>query len=181
MTSQVTREGALEVTLYSRSKRVVRLVSCPFCGHSFDDHEPRWKHFLEEHDPDDVPGLSGGPETAADGGQVFVRASRLYDPSDQSLTAFGSEWLDRAQDPSESNESGLIPDGGKDDLEPIYGSSQGLLRSASRELERAAATDGSERRFHIRQALQLLEGVRERDEVEQELRNLEAAVQEGSP
>ena len=31
-----------------------RLVYCPLCGHQFDRYEPRWKHFLDDHDPDDI-------------------------------------------------------------------------------------------------------------------------------
>jgi|GEM_PF-5047245 len=31
------------------------LVECPLCGHQFDDYEPRWKHFLDEHDASDIP------------------------------------------------------------------------------------------------------------------------------
>lgn len=47
----------LEVAIYARSKRVNRLVACPFCGHEFAHNEPRWKHFLDDHDPEDA-GLS---------------------------------------------------------------------------------------------------------------------------
>lgn len=32
----------------------VRLVTCPICGYEFDDYDPRWHHFLEEHDPEDA-------------------------------------------------------------------------------------------------------------------------------
>ena len=50
----VTRRGHLEVTSYTKGRELVTLVSCPLCGHEFDDHEPRWQHFLEEHEPEDA-------------------------------------------------------------------------------------------------------------------------------
>lgn len=53
----VKRRGSLEITRYDRSKDRLRLVDCPFCDHTFDEKEPRWLHFLEEHDPEDA-GLS---------------------------------------------------------------------------------------------------------------------------
>lgn len=43
----------------------VTLVECPFCGHPFEANEPRWRHFLEEHDADDVP----GPRVDVDAGE----------------------------------------------------------------------------------------------------------------
>lgn len=57
MSAEVTIQGALEVRTYGRSQKAIRLISCPFCGNEFDSHEPRWKHFLNEHGPEDA-GLS---------------------------------------------------------------------------------------------------------------------------
>lgn len=37
-----------------------RLEGCGLCGYEFGRNEPRWKHFLEEHGPDDVPSPAGG-------------------------------------------------------------------------------------------------------------------------
>jgi len=45
---------SIQTTRYSRGRRVHRLVTCPFCGHKFADWEPRWKHFLDEHGPEDA-------------------------------------------------------------------------------------------------------------------------------
>lgn len=53
----VTMRGVLEIKEYGRSKRVCKLVACPFCGYEFGYKEPRWKHFLDEHEPEDT-GLS---------------------------------------------------------------------------------------------------------------------------
>lgn len=35
----------------------LQLVDCPLCGHSFDKREHRFRHFLQEHRPEDA-GLS---------------------------------------------------------------------------------------------------------------------------
>lgn len=51
---------AIKLHTYPNGAGWVQLVACPFCGHQFVEHEPRWKHFLDEHDPSDVPALSGG-------------------------------------------------------------------------------------------------------------------------
>jgi uncharacterized CHY-type Zn-finger protein len=51
---------ALSRTPRSRSREYVTLSACPFCGYQFRVREPRHEHFYEEHDPDDVPALSGG-------------------------------------------------------------------------------------------------------------------------
>ena len=49
---------ALEFNRYAGKGAVRnRLTACPLCGHNFERHEPRWKHFLNEHDPEDA-GLS---------------------------------------------------------------------------------------------------------------------------
>ena len=48
----------------------VRLVSCPLCGKDFEDHEPRWLHFLDEHGPEDA-GLSPLGEITANDGPLF--------------------------------------------------------------------------------------------------------------
>lgn len=53
----VTMRGVLEIKEYGRSKRVCKLVACPFCTHEFEENEARWKHFLDEHGPEDA-GLS---------------------------------------------------------------------------------------------------------------------------
>jgi len=55
----VDRQGVLEITTYGRSQRFVKLVECPFCGHQFDDSEPRWKHYLDEHGTEVIPGNGG--------------------------------------------------------------------------------------------------------------------------
>lgn len=50
--------GVLELITYEGRGCVrTRLTGCPLCGQAFDDHEPRWKHFLDEHEPEDA-GLS---------------------------------------------------------------------------------------------------------------------------
>lgn len=36
---------------------MTRFVDCPLCGYEFGHQEPRWKHFLDDHTPDDA-GLS---------------------------------------------------------------------------------------------------------------------------
>lgn len=41
----------------------ITMVECP-CGHEFDEGEVRSKHFLEEHTPDDIPGLSNRGDRA---------------------------------------------------------------------------------------------------------------------
>ena len=56
----VSREGHLRVTTYTRSRESVTLVSCPLCGHEFDDHERRWKHYFDEHGPEVIPETNGG-------------------------------------------------------------------------------------------------------------------------
>lgn len=72
MSPDVEVRGSIEVKVYGRSKRVVRLVACPFCGHTFADNEHRWKHFLENHDPEDAgltPLNEPTPELVTDGGR----------------------------------------------------------------------------------------------------------------
>ncbi|WP_227260952.1 hypothetical protein [Salarchaeum japonicum] len=54
---------SIQTTRYSRGRRVHTLVSCPFCGHDFQPNEPRWKHLLDEHDPEDA-GLTPAGEIA---------------------------------------------------------------------------------------------------------------------
>lgn len=56
---------SIETRVYSRGRRTHRITGCPFCGHEFEDWEPRWKHFLDEHDPEDA-GLSPAGEVAPD-------------------------------------------------------------------------------------------------------------------
>jgi len=59
----------LERTAYAGQGLVrVTLTACPAqnCTHEFSSHEPRWKHFLDDHTPEDF-GLS--PQLVADGGQ----------------------------------------------------------------------------------------------------------------
>ena len=45
----------------------VSLTACPLgdCGHEFEKYEPRWRHYLDDHTPEDC-GLS--PRLTADGG-----------------------------------------------------------------------------------------------------------------
>ncbi len=47
---------SLTTDTYARGRRVHTLTACP-CGYVFDSHENRWKHFLEDHNPEDF-GLS---------------------------------------------------------------------------------------------------------------------------
>jgi len=47
---------SLSTDIYARGRRVHTLTACP-CGYVFDANENRWKHFLEEHSPEDF-GLS---------------------------------------------------------------------------------------------------------------------------
>lgn len=58
---------ALEVYSYEKGVARNRLTACPLCNHQFVAHEPRWKHFLDEHDVDDVPALSGTDRTGGEG------------------------------------------------------------------------------------------------------------------
>lgn len=50
----------LEVYEYDKGVAQNRLTACPLCGHQFGFGEARWEHFLDEHDPSDVPALAGG-------------------------------------------------------------------------------------------------------------------------
>ena len=59
----------LERTAYAGQAVVqVTLVDCPArdCDHRFKHYEQRWRHFLEEHGPEDF-GLE--PLAATDGGE----------------------------------------------------------------------------------------------------------------
>jgi hypothetical protein len=47
---------SLTTDVYARGRRVHTLTVCP-CGYSFDLNENRWKHYLEDHNPEDF-GLS---------------------------------------------------------------------------------------------------------------------------
>lgn len=79
MRADVTRRGSIEIKTYARSKRVIRLVACPFCEHTFEHKEPRWRHFLEDHEPEDA-GLSPieepTPELVTDGGELLADSAR---------------------------------------------------------------------------------------------------------
>ena len=75
MALDVERSGALEISSYERSVKVYRLVGCPFCDHEFEDSEPRWKHFLEEHDPEDAGLNPLGEESDSD--------SPLFEPIEE--------------------------------------------------------------------------------------------------
>ncbi|NIB99407.1 hypothetical protein [Halobacterium sp. R2-5] len=44
---------SLRVRTYERSERFVTLTHCPACEYPFDTDERRWKHFLQDHDPED--------------------------------------------------------------------------------------------------------------------------------
>jgi ribosomal protein S27AE len=53
----------LEAYRYDQKGTVAtKLTECPACGHAFGEHEARWKHFLDEHGPEDL-GLSAPGET----------------------------------------------------------------------------------------------------------------------
>ncbi len=58
---------SLSTDVYARGRRVHTLTACP-CGYVFDPNENRWKHFLEDHRPEDF-GLSplGERDESADG------------------------------------------------------------------------------------------------------------------
>lgn len=75
MSAEVSVRGSIEVRTYGRSKQVIRLVSCPFCGYAFGHNEHRWKHFFDDHGPEDA-GLSPlnepTPELVTDGGTSFT-------------------------------------------------------------------------------------------------------------
>lgn len=59
------RRGNLEIRYYDRSKIVYNLVGCPLCeDYEFSENEHRWKHFLQEHAPEDA-GLAPIGERAA--------------------------------------------------------------------------------------------------------------------
>jgi|GEM_PF-2328400 len=51
---KVERRGNLEIRHYDRSKIWYNLVACPLCEHEFEENEARWKHFLQEHEPEDA-------------------------------------------------------------------------------------------------------------------------------
>lgn len=53
--SRVVIEGHLKVYIVGNYRKAVTLMTCPVpgCEHEFAKHEPRWKHFLDEHDADD--------------------------------------------------------------------------------------------------------------------------------
>lgn len=44
---------SLRVREYERSERFVTLTECPACGYPFAADERRWKHLLQEHNPED--------------------------------------------------------------------------------------------------------------------------------
>jgi len=54
---------SLSTDVYARGRRVHTLTVCP-CGYVFAGNENRWKHFLEDHQPEDF-GLSRLGERAA--------------------------------------------------------------------------------------------------------------------
>ena len=56
---KVRRQGTLEIKTFAKGRQVKRLVECPFCAHEFDDSEPRWKHYLDEHGTEVIPGNGG--------------------------------------------------------------------------------------------------------------------------
>ncbi|NIB99404.1 hypothetical protein [Halobacterium sp. R2-5] len=60
----------LEFYEYEKCGRVQnRIVECPLCGHEFSHREPRWRHFFNDHTPEDaglaplgtIPEDAGGP------------------------------------------------------------------------------------------------------------------------
>jgi len=54
---------SLTTDIYARGRRVHTLTACP-CSYVFAENENRWKHFLEDHAPEDF-GLSPLGERAA--------------------------------------------------------------------------------------------------------------------
>lgn len=47
----------LRVRELGNGRRRFMFSMCPICRHIFDKYEHRWKHFLDEHEPEDL-GLS---------------------------------------------------------------------------------------------------------------------------
>lgn len=47
-----------------------RMTGCPLCGYEFGHMEPRWKHILDEHGPEDA-GLSPIGVQCDDDGSLF--------------------------------------------------------------------------------------------------------------
>lgn len=64
--------GVLERSVYEGRGCVrVKLTVCPYCGHVFADHEPRWKHFLDNHGPEDAGLSPAGEQPAAAAEPLF--------------------------------------------------------------------------------------------------------------
>lgn len=55
-----------EVTVHEGGLRTFTIISCPSCGYDFGPREPRWRHFHDDHTPEDF-GLE--PRVATDGGE----------------------------------------------------------------------------------------------------------------
>lgn len=47
----------LQVEEFDNHWKRIMLSECPVCGHEFGKNQHRWKHYLEDHDPEDF-GLS---------------------------------------------------------------------------------------------------------------------------
>jgi len=52
--SRKDRESCIETYEYGHGVAQNRLLWCPLCGYEFEKHEHRWKHFHEEHGPEDI-------------------------------------------------------------------------------------------------------------------------------
>lgn len=77
---------ALEILEYENGYREPKIVVCPACGHDFAVNESRWRHFLEDHGPEDF-GLSpiGECDEAAQG-PMFARVEDLPVPASSERT-----------------------------------------------------------------------------------------------
>lgn len=53
-----------------------KLTACPLCGHEFGHMEPRWKHLLDEHGPEDA-GLSPVGEQGDSGQPLFDPVAQI--------------------------------------------------------------------------------------------------------
>lgn len=90
----------LQERRYERGVARNRLVDCPFCGKDFEENEHRWKHFLDDHDVEDVPALAEGdgrPGTGFQTATEFYGLSELEEPVENGETrnAKGIVWYDQ--------------------------------------------------------------------------------------
>ncbi|MEE6211085.1 hypothetical protein U3A55_13125 [Salarchaeum sp. III] len=47
--------ACLETYEYEHGVARNRLIACPLCGYEFEWNEHRWKHFVDDHGPEDIP------------------------------------------------------------------------------------------------------------------------------